>query len=71
MSIRLLTDLVNGSNHKKCLLLSSSKCITQPTLINLNPNEYSQGLQYYPFTVKLYNYNDLYHKLYSPNKTED
>ena len=26
---------------------------TQPTLINLHPNEYSQGLCYYPFAVNL------------------
>ena len=25
----------------------------QPTLINLNPNEYSQELHYYSFVVKL------------------
>ena len=27
--------------------------MTQPTLINLNPNEYSQGLHYYQFAVDL------------------
>ena len=26
--------------------------MTQPTLINLHPNEYSQELHYYPFAVK-------------------
>ena len=40
--IVLLTGLVNGSNHTKCVSLSSQKCITQSTLINLHPNEYSQ-----------------------------
>ena len=25
----------------------------QPTLIDLHPNEYTQELHYYPFTVKL------------------
>ena len=25
----------------------------QPTLINLHPNEYTQGLHYYPFAVNL------------------
>ena len=25
----------------------------QPTLINLHPNDYSQGLRYYPFAVNL------------------
>ena len=27
--------------------------MTQPTLINLHPNEYSQGLCYYPLAVNL------------------
>ena len=37
--IGLLTRLVNGSNHLKCVSLSSQKCMIQPTLINLHPNE--------------------------------
>ena len=37
----LLTGLVNESNHITCVSLSNKKCIIQPTLINLNPNEYS------------------------------
>ena len=40
--IELLTGLVNGSIHKKCVLLSNQKCMTQPTLINLHSNEYSK-----------------------------
>ena len=51
--IGLLTGIVSASNHKKCLLLSNQKCITQPTLINLHPNEYSQQFQYYPSAVTL------------------
>ena len=31
--IVLLTDLVNGSNHTKCVSLSNQKCMTRPTLI--------------------------------------
>ena len=38
----LLTGFVNGSNHKKCVLLSNQKFMTRPTLINLHRNEYSQ-----------------------------
>ena len=38
----LLTGLVNGSNHTKCISLGNQKCMTQSTLINLHPNEYSQ-----------------------------
>ena len=39
--IGLLTGLVNGSYHTKCLSLSNQACMTQPTLIHLNLNEYS------------------------------
>ena len=35
----LLTGIVNGSNQTKCASLSSQKCITQSTLINLHPSE--------------------------------
>ena len=38
--------------HKKCVSLSNQKCMTQPTLFNLNLNEYSQEIHYYPFAVK-------------------
>ena len=47
-------------------------------LINLDPNEYSQELHYYPFTAKLRRcngscntLNDLSNKVCVPNKTED
>ena len=30
------------------VLLSNPKCMIQPTLINLHPNEYSRELHYYP-----------------------
>ena len=52
--------------------------MTQPTLINLYPNEYSQGFRYYPFTVNLNKYvescnspYDLSNRVCVPNKTED
>ena len=51
--IGLLTGLVNGFNHTKCLSLSNQKCIIQLTLINLHPNECSQEFHYYPFAFKL------------------
>ena len=76
--IGLLTGLVNGSKHTKCVSLSNQKCITQPTLINLHPNQYSQEFHYYPFVVKLDRYvgcfntlNDLSNKVCVPNKTKD
>ena len=51
--------------------------MTQPTLINIHPNEYSQEFHYYPFAVKLHRcvgscktLNDLSNKACVPNKTE-
>ena len=77
MFIGLITGLVNASNHTKCMPLSNFKCKTEPTVINLHPNEYSQELNYYPFIVKLdqcvkswNNLNDLPNELCVPNKTE-
>ena len=53
MFIGLLTGIVNGSNHAKCVFLSNQQCMTWNTLINLHHNEYSQGLIYYPSAVNL------------------
>ena len=76
--IGLLTSLVNGSNHTKCVLLNNQKCMTQPTLINLHPNEYNQEFHYYPFAIKLdrcvgscNTLNDLSSKVCIPNKIEN
>ena len=76
--IGLLTGLVHESNHAKYVPLSNQKFITQPTLINLQPNEYSQEFHYYPFSVKLdrcaescNTINNLSNKVCVPNKTED
>ena len=58
--------------------LSNQKCLIQPTLINLHPNEYSQEFHYFQFEVKLDRYvgscntlNDLSNKVHVPNKTEN
>ena len=48
-----LASLVNVTNHAKCISLNNQKCMTQPTLINLHPNDYSQGFCYYPFAINL------------------
>ena len=52
--------------------------MTQPNLINLHPNEYTQEFHYYPFAVKLdrcvrscNTLNDLSNKVCVPNKTKD
>ena len=76
ITIGLLTGLVNGSNHTTWVLLSSQKCMTQPTLIKFHPNEYSQKFHYYPFAVKLDVWscniiNDLSNKACVMNKIED
>ena len=39
------SSVLNVSSH--------TKCTTQPTIIDLRPNEYTQGLRYYPFAVYL------------------
>ena len=77
MFIALLSNIVNGSNHTKCLSLRNQKCMTKPTL-NLHPNEQPQEFHYYPFAVKLdrcvwscNTLNDLSSKVCVPNKTED
>ena len=74
----LLTAIVCASNHTKCVPLSNQKCMTQPTLINLHPNEYSQEFNNYLFTVKCdrrvgscNTFNNLSNKVCVPNKTED
>ena len=74
----LLTSIVSAFNHTRCVSLSSHKCMTQPTLINLHPNKYSQELHYYPFVVNVDKYierlntlNNLSNKVCVPNKTED
>ena len=49
----MLTSLFNASSNSKCLSLNNHQCINQPSLNNLYPNEYTQGLSYYPFSVNL------------------
>ena len=41
-----LTSIVNSSKHTKYASLSNQKWTTQPALINLHPDEYTQGLRY-------------------------
>ena len=76
--IGLLSSIVNGSDHTGWVSLSNQKCEIQPTLINLDPDEYSQEFHYYPFSVKFNKcvgscntLNDLSNKVCVPNKTED
>ena len=77
MFLWLVTGIISASNHTECVLISNQKCMTQPTLINVHPNEYSQELHHYPFGVKLDRClgncntpNELFNKVCVPNKTE-
>ena len=47
----LLTITVNAFGRTKDLSLSNQQCMTQTTLINLHPNEYTHELSYYPFII--------------------
>ena len=49
--IALLTGLVNGTDHTKCVSLINQKCRIQQFIINLNSNEGSQEFYYYLFSV--------------------
>ena len=53
MFIELLFSIESDFNYTKCLFLSNQKWMTQPTLINLLPNEYSQKLHSYLFAINL------------------
>ena len=37
--VGLLTGILSASNHTKCMSLSNQKCMIQPTVINLHPDE--------------------------------
>ena len=76
--IVLLASMVSVSNHTKFVSLNNQKCMTEPTLIDLDLNEYSQGLRYYQFAVNLdrcvgnsNTLTDLSNRVCVPNKTED
>ena len=49
--IGLLASAVSAYNHTKCLFLSNQNSTTQPTIIDLHPHKYTQGLGHYQFEV--------------------
>ena len=76
--VTLLTSIVSASNHTKYMSLSNQKFMTQPTVINLHPNKYSQELYCYPLAVNLNKcarscntLDDLSNKVCVPNETVD
>ena len=48
----LLSNIVNGSNHKKMHIIKQSEIYDLAYHINLHPNENSQEFDYYQFAVK-------------------
>ena len=59
-------------------IVKQSEMHDSHSLVNLHPNEYTQGLSYYPFVfnldrcVRSFNaLNGLSNELFVPNKTED
>ena len=73
-----MTSAVHASNHRKCVSLNNQQYMTQPTPINPHPDEYTKGLRYYQFVVKLdrcaricSTLNDLFNRVDILNKTED
>ena len=41
----------SGSLAIKCISLIKEPCLARPNLIDLNPDEISQGLCHYPFMI--------------------
>ena len=48
-----LTNIIITSNYTKCVSLNNQQFMIQLALINLHPNEYSQGLRCYLLAVNL------------------
>ena len=76
MFIGLLNRIANACNLTNCVPLNGQQCMSQHTLIHLYPNNYGQGLCYYPFVVNLdkcirscNTLDDMSNKVYVPNKT--
>ena len=70
--------MTKDSNLTVSIFLNNQSSMTRPTLIDFNPDEYNQGLRYYPFMVNLDRCNgtcngldDLSDKICVQYKTED
>ena len=77
MFVGLLASVVSASSYTKCVPLSNQKCTNKPTIINLHPNEYTQGLYYYQLVVNFDKFvgscntlNDFANKVCVSNKIE-
>ena len=64
-----LYSISNTNDHVKCISLNNQQWMTQPTLINLHPNENIEELCYNSFAVTLYRYMENWNALSDlPNK---
>ena len=50
---KCLSSIANTPDLVKCISLNNQQCMTQPTFINLHPNNYIEGLHNYSFPVNL------------------
>ena len=48
-----LSRIFSTLHQVKCMSLNNQQWMTQPTLINLHPNEYIEGLRCYTLAVSL------------------
>ena len=78
MFVILLISIVSASDHTKCVSLSNQNAWLNLLVINLLPNEYSQQVRYYLFSVNLDRCAGSYNTLFDlsirvcvPNETED
>ena len=46
-------SLADFSKFKTCISLNNQPCMTRSTLIDLNSDNYNQGLHYYPLIINL------------------
>ena len=52
-----LASMASVSKFTTFIYLNNEPCITQSTLIDLNPDEYNQRLRYFTFIVNLHKCN--------------
>ena len=64
---RSLASMASVSNFRTCISLNNQPCMTRRALIDLSPDEYNQGLRYYPFTVNLDRCNENCNALRGPS----
>ena len=62
-----IASMANVSNFITCISLNNQPCMTRPTVIDLNLDEYNQGLRYYQFMVNLDRCNGNGNTFYDPS----